>query len=389
MTDLHPFRDRAAIVGVGRTEYSRNSGVSTLTLALRAIKAALDDAGLTVADVDGVACHRVGDSAQAAVVAQSLGIRDLRSHHDLWGGGSQSMWAVGSAAMAVATGTAECVVVWRSVNARSEFRMGGTGRAAPDAIEFQYQTPYWYATPPQQFAMYARAYMHDHGVTAEDLGRVAIAQRDFAVLNDRAVMRTPLTMDEYLESRVIVEPFRLFDCCLETDAAVALVVTTPERARDLSHTPVLISAAASGGGHTLYSNGRGDLGTSAAADLAPRLYAAAGVGPADVDVAELYDAFTSLVLLQLEDYGFAPKGEGAKLVAEGVTGLGGSMPVNTHGGHLSEGYVHGLNHCAEAVDQLRGDAGARQTPGAEVALVTSQPGYVAGCSSALILRRAA
>ena len=165
----HHLRDRAALVGVGRTEYSRNSGVSTLTLALRAIKDALDDAGLTVADVDGVACHRVGDSAQAAVVAQSLGIRDLRSHHDLWGGGSQSMWAVGSAAMAVATGMAACVVVWRSVNARSEFRMGGTGRAAPDAIEFQYQTPYWYATPPQQFAMYARAYMHDHGVTAEDV----------------------------------------------------------------------------------------------------------------------------------------------------------------------------------------------------------------------------
>jgi acetyl-CoA acetyltransferase len=181
----------------------------------------------------------------------------------------------------------------------------------------------------------------------------------------------------------------LFDCCLETDAAVALVVTTPGRARDLPHRPVMVSAAASGGGHTLYSNGRGDLGTSAAADLAPRLYAAAGLGPHDVDVAELYDAFTSLVLLQLEDFGFAPKGEGAKLVAEGVTSLGGSMPVNTHGGHLSEGYVHGLNHCAEAVDQLRGDAGARQTSGAEVALVTSQPGYVAGCSSALILRAAA
>jgi len=153
MSDAHPFRDRAAIVGVGRTEYSRNSGVSTLTLALRAIKAALDDAGLTVADVDGVACHRVGDSAQAAVVAQSLGIRDLRSHHDLWGGGSQSMWAVGSAAMAVATGMAECVVVWRSVNARSEFRMGGTGRPPPDQLEFQYQVPYGHATPPQQFAM--------------------------------------------------------------------------------------------------------------------------------------------------------------------------------------------------------------------------------------------
>lgn len=382
----HPLRDNAAIVGVGRTEYSRNSGVSTLTLALRAIRAALDDAGLAVGDVDGVVCHRVGDSALAAVVAQSLGVQDLRYHHDLFGGGSQSAWVVGSAAMAVATGMAECVVGWRAVNARSEFRMGGTGRAAPDTIEFQYQTPYWYATPPQQFAMYARAYMHAYGVTPEDLGRVAIAQRDFAADNDRAVMRTRLTMDEYLESRMIVDPLRLFDCCLETDAAVAVVVTTAERARDLARPPVLIAGAASGGGHTLFSNGKADLTTSAAATMAARLYETAGVGPEDVDVLELYDAFTPLVLIQLEDYGFAPKGDGAKLVAEGVTARGGRLPVNTHGGHLSEGYVHGLNHVAEAVDQLRGDAGLRQTPGAEVALVTGQPGYVAGCTSALILR---
>jgi acetyl-CoA acetyltransferase len=167
---------------------------------------------------------------------------------------------------------------------------------------------------------------------------------------------------------------------------VAVVLTSAARARDLAHPPVLVAGAASGGGHTLYSNGRGDLTTTAAAALAPRLYEGAGVGPADVDVAELYDAFTPLVLLQLEDYGFAAKGEAGALVADGVTALGGRLPVNTHGGHLSEGYVHGLNHVAEAVDQLRGDAGERQTPGAEVALVTGQPGYVAGTTSALILR---
>jgi len=384
----HPLRDRTAIAGVGRTEYSRDSGVSTLTLALRAIRAALDDAGLTIADVDGVACHRVGDSVQATLVAQSLGIRDLRYHLDLFGGGSQSAWAVGSAAIAVAAGVAECVVVWRSVNARSEFRMGGTGRAAPDTLEFQYQAPYWFATPPQQFAMYARAYLDAYGVAPEDLGRVAVNQRAFAMLNERAVMRMPLTMDDYLESRTIVEPFRLYDCCLETDAAVAVVVTTAERARDLRRAPVLVAGAACGGGHTLFSNRRSDLTTTAAADLAPRLFATAGLTPADVDVAELYDAFTPLVLLQLEDYGFAPKGEAAGLVADGVTALGGRMPVNTHGGHLSEGYVHGLNHVAEAVDQLRGDAGPRQTPGAAVALATGQPGYVAGTTSALLLRRA-
>ena len=386
MSSTHPFRDRTAIAGIGRTDYSKNSGVSTLTLALRAIRAALDDAGLATSDVDGVACHRVGDSVQATIVAQSLGIKDIRFHLDLFGGGSQSAWTVGLAAQAVAAGVADCIVCWRSINARSGFRMGGTGRAAPDSIEFQYQSPYWFATPPQQFAMYGRAYMDKYGVTAEDLGRIAISQREFATLNPRAMMQAPLSMDDYLESRMIVEPFRLFDCCLETDAAVAVVITSTERARTLRQRPVLVSSAACGGGHTLYSNGREDLSTSGAAQLAPRLFDAAEMSPSDIDVAELYDAFTPLVLLQLEDYGFAAKGEGAAMVAAGSTSLGGSLPVNTHGGHLSEGYVHGLNHLAEAVDQLRGDAGPRQTDGAEVALVTGQPGYVAGTSSALILR---
>jgi acetyl-CoA acetyltransferase len=384
----HPLRDRAAIVGVGWTEYSKWSGVSTLTLALRAISAALEDAGLTQQDVDGVACHRVGDSVQSVIVAQSLGINDMRYHLDLFGGGSTSASVIASAAMAVATGMAECVVCWRAVNARSEFRMGGTGRAAPDTVEFQYQTPYGFATPPQQFAMAARAYRDTYGLVDEDFGRVAITQREHALLNPRAMMRKPLTMDDYLNSRWIVEPFRLFDCCLETDAAVALVVTTAERARDLRRAPVLISGATFGSGHNLYSNGRGDLTTTAAAAMAPRLFSMAGVGPDDIDVAEIYDAFTFLVPLQLEDYGFCGKGEGPAFMADGATALGGRMPVNTHGGHLSEGYVHGLNHMAEAVSQLRGDCGERQVPGAEVALSTGQCGFVAGSTSAAILRRA-
>ena len=386
MASTPALRDRAAIAGVGYTEFSKNSGVSTQTLALRAIRAAVEDAGLRPDEVDGVACHRVGDSVQAALVAQALGVADLRYHLDLFGGGSASASVIGSAAMAVATGVAEVVVCWRAINARSEFRMGGTDRAAPDTVEFQYQTPYGYMTPPQQFAMVTRAYLDAYGATAEDLGRVAITQRANAVLNQRAMARTPLTMDDYLASRMIVEPLRLFDCCLETDAAVALVVTSAERARDLAQPPVLISGAVTGGGHTLYSNGRGDLTTSAAAVSSKRLYAMAGVGPEEIDVALLYDAFTPLVLIQLEDYGFCAKGEAAALVASGQTALGGRLPVNTHGGHLSEGYVHGLNHVAEAVAQLRRICGPRQVAGAEVALSTGQPGYVAGTTSALILR---
>ncbi len=382
------LRDRAAIVGVGWTEYSKDSGVSTLTLALRAIVAALEDAGLGLGDADGVACHRVGDSVPAFAVAQSLGIRDLRFHLDQFGGGSNSAAVVGMAAMAVATGTADCVVCWRAINARSEHRMGGTGRAPLVEGEFQYQAPYGYATPPQQFAMYTRAYLDAYAVPPEALGQVAIAQRAWATQNPRAMMRAPLTLDDYFASRWIVEPLRLLDCCLETDAAVALVVTSADRAAQLRQVPVLVSGVAFGGGHTLYSNGYQDLTTTAAAEMSPRLFASAGVKPSDIDVLELYDAFTPLVLLQLEDYGFCPKGEAAELVASGCTGPGGRLPVNTHGGHLSEGYVHGLNHVAEAVSQLRWDAGPRQVRGAELALSTGQPGYVAGTSSALVLRRA-
>lgn len=382
------LRDRTAIAGIGWTGYSKDSGVSTLTLALKAVVAALEDAGLSLGDVDGVACHRVGDSATASVVAQSLGIRDLQYHLDQFGGGSNSAGVVGMAAMAVATGVANCVVCWRAINARSERRMGGTGRAPDVSGEFQYQAPYGYATPPQQFAMVARAYLDAYRVPAEALGQVAVVQRRHAGLNDRAMMRDPITLDDYFSSRWVVEPFRLLDCCLETDAAVAVVVTSASRAADLRRVPVLVSGVAFGGGHNLYSSDRPDLTTSAAADLAGRLFAMAGIGPQEVDVAELYDAFTPLVLLQLEDYGFCSKGEAADMVMSGATALGGLLPVNTHGGHLSEGYVHGLNHVAEAVAQLRWDAGARQVRGAGVALSTGQPGYVAGTSSALLLRRA-
>ncbi len=188
----HPLRDRAAIVGVGYTEFSKNSGVSTLALALRAIGAALEDSGLNVRDVDGVATHRVFDSVQAAVVAQALGIQDCRFFLDQFGGGSASHTIVGQAAMAVACGVADYVVCWRAINARSEFRMGGTGRPPPDVVEFQYQTPYGYATPPQQFAALARAYMDRYSVPREAFGRVAITQRANAARSPRAMMQTPI-----------------------------------------------------------------------------------------------------------------------------------------------------------------------------------------------------
>jgi acetyl-CoA acetyltransferase len=382
------LRDQAAIAGVGWAEYSKDSGVSTLTLALRAIRAALHDAGLGLAAVDGVATHGVGDSTPATVVAAALGLRDIRFVLDQVGGGGVSATAVGYAAMAVALGQADTVVVWRALNARSEFRMGGTGRAAPALAEFQYQVPYGYLAPPQQFAMAARAYLSTGRISEKVLGTVAVTQREYAQRNPRAMMRTPITMTDYLASPWVAEPLRRLDCCLETDAAVALVVTNTTRAAALSQPAVLISGFATGGGMTLYNTGRTTLIPSAARDLAPRLYASAGIGPGEVDVAELYDAFTFLVPLQLEDYGLVPAEEVGPFILDGGTGPSGRLPVNTHGGHLSEGYVHGLNHVAEAVSQLRGTAGDRQVPDAAVALVSGQPGYVGGATSALILRRA-
>jgi acetyl-CoA acetyltransferase len=379
--------EKAAIAGIGYTEFSTNSGVSTLTLALRAIMAALEDAGLPPDLLDGVATHRVGDSIPAAIVAQTLGVRDLRYYVDQFGGGGASHSIVGQAAMAVASGMADYVVCYRAINARSEFRMGGTGRPPVDAVETQYQAPYGYLAPPQQYAMVARAYMLKYGGDARHFGTVAVTQRAYAERNPRALMRKPMTMDDYLVSRPIVEPFRLFDCCLETDGAVAVLVTTAERARSLRKSPVLISGAVWGGGHTLFSNQQPDLAQSAAQRTAPRLFAMAGITPADVDLAEIYDCFTFAVPLQLEDYGFCRPGEGGDFIADGNTAPGGRLPVNTHGGFLSEGYVHGLNHVCEAVSQLRGEGGERQVPNARIALSTGAPGYVGGATSALLLRR--
>ena len=381
------LRDSTAIVGIGYTEFSKNSGVSTLTLGLRAIMAALDDAGLALSDVDGLATFRVGDSVLPTILAQSLGLRDLHYYLDQFGGGSVSHAIVGQAALAVHAGIADTVVCYRALNARSEFRMGGTGRPLVDAVETQYQAPYGYFTPPQQYAMAAMAHMERFGTTQEQLGAVAVNQRANAVLNDRALMRVPMSLADYLASRWVVEPFKLFDCCLETDGAVALVITSAERARDLKQTPVLIRGASWGSGQTLYSNEQPDPTRTAAADMAPRLFEMAGVGCSDFDLLELYDCFTYSVLVQLEDYGFCKKGESGPFAETGALALSGSLPVNTHGGFLSEGYVHGLNHITEAVSQLRHDAGERQVPGAQLALTTAQPGYVSGSTSALVLRR--
>ena len=237
--------------------------------------------------------------------------------------------------------------------------------------------------------MAARAHMVRFGTTNEDLGAIALLSRRHALDNERAMMRRPLTMDEYLESRWIVDPFHLYDCCLETDGAVAVVVVGSERAKDLSHRPVQIRAAAWGGGVNIVNNGTTDLADSPATLMAQKLYRTAGLGPSDMDFAELYDCFTYTLLSQIEGFGLSEPGGVPGMLADGAFEREtGSMPVNTHGGLLSEGYIHGMNHVFEAVQQIRGDAAGRQVDRHDVALVTGQLGYVSGYSSALVLEGA-
>lgn len=380
-------RGQAAIVGIGCTEFSRDSGVSTFTLAARAVKAAVKDAGLQVRDIDGLATFGVNDSISPNVLAQSLGIQSMRYYVDQWLGGSVSLSILGHAALAVSAGVADCIVCYRALNGRSEIRMSGSSssRLRPP-WDMQFRVSAGYIAPSQEIAMAARAHMLRYGTTAEDLGRIAILSRQNACDNERAMMREPITMDDYLASRWIVEPFRKFDCCLETDGAVAVVVVSAERATDLPHRPVLIQGAAWGGGVNIVNNGYTDLAESPAKLIAPRLYEAAGIGPADIDFAELYDCFTYTALSQIEGYGFAEPGGVPAMLADGAFDRAtGSLPINTHGGLLSEGYIHGMNHVFEAVQQIRGEAAHRQVARHDVALVTGQLGYLSGYSSAVVL----
>jgi acetyl-CoA acetyltransferase len=380
-------RSQAAVVGIGCTEFSRDSGVSVFALATRAVKAAVADAGLRPRDIDGLATFGTNDSIAPNVLAPALGMKNLNFYVDQWYGGSVSMSMLGQAALAVSSGVADCVVCYRAINGRSESRLNGSATTvARQPWDMAVKSSAGIVAPAQEIALAARSHMERFGTTSEDLGRIALLSRGNALDNERAMMRTPMTMDDYLESRWIVDPFRKFDCCLETDGAVAVVVVSADRARDLPHRPVLIRGAAWGGGVNVVNNGHEDLFQSPATAMASRLYEAAGLGPSDVDFAEFYDCFTYTVLSQIEGYGFAEPGGVPDMLADGAFNRAtGSLPINTHGGLLSEGYLHGLNHVYEAVEQIRGEAGDRQVEAHDVALVTGQLGYVSGYSSAAVL----
>jgi len=382
-------RGQAAIAGIGCTEFSRDSGVSTFMLATRAIKAAIADAGLKLEDIDGLCTYGANDSISPNLLAQSLGIQSMNFYVDQWLGGSVSMSMVGQAALAVSNGVADCVVIYRALNGRSEQRLNGNNVSGKVPWDTAFKMPNGYVVPAQEMGMYARTHMLRYGTKNEDLGRIAVQSRANAVDNERAMQRKPFTLDEYMASEWIAEPFHKLDCCLESDGAVAIVVVSAERAKDLPHRPVLIQGAAWGGGINVANNGYDDLAVSPAKPIAERLYASAGLGPKEIDFAEFYDCFTYPVLSQIEGYGFAEPGGVPDMLKDGAFDRAtGSLPFNTHGGLLSEAYIHGLNHVYEAVEQIRGDAGVRQVKKHDVALVTGQLGYISGYSSATILKGA-
>lgn len=382
-------RDRAAITGIGYTPLSRRSGVSVEALAVQASIGAIRDAGLTPHDIDGVITYSGGDSVPVRSVAQALGLEASNWYVDLSGGGSYSCAAVAHAAMAVALGLCRSVLVYRALNGRSGRRLGRfagePGQRYVDGPQ-QFSVPFGQLGPAHSYGMLARRHMIEYGTTTEQFGHVAVTLRANAVRNERAIMRAPITLEDHRDSRWIAEPFRLLDCCQETDGACALVVSQSALARDSPHAPVYVSSFALGGrgASALTPDKVDDFTTFFPAHVAPGLYRRAGIEVGDIDLAALYDAFSFLIIAQLEDFGFCKKGEGGSFVADGQIAPEGSVPVGTNGGLLSEGYVHGLNNVLEAVSQLRGDGGSRQLPKVEVALAS---GWGANVGSALILRR--
>jgi acetyl-CoA acetyltransferase len=374
--------NRAAIAGIGATEFSKESGRSEMSLACEAVAAAIADAGLSPSDVDGMVSY-TADTNPEIEIARHVGIGELRHFSRIHYGGGAACATVVMAAMAVATGVADVVVCYRAFNERSGRRFGAGVQDLPNAAtaeraQFAYTSSFGLLTPASWVAMVAQRYMHDYGATSEDFGAVAVADRRHAATNPAAWFHgQPITLADHQASRWIVEPLHLLDCCQESDGAQALVVTTPERARDLPHPPALIVAGAQGSGAeqwTMTSFYRDDIAQLPEMKLvADELWSSSGLTPADVQTAVLYDHFTPYVLMQLEEFGFCGRGEAKDFIGDGAIELGGRLPVNTHGGQLGEAYIHGMNGIAEGVRQVRGSS-VNQVGGVEHVLVTAGTG---------------
>ncbi len=386
------FAGKTAIAGIGATEFSKNSGRSTLRLAVECSEAAIADAGLAPSQIDGMVLYTTEDNHEIDV-ARSLGIRELTHFSRIHHSGGAACGTIHQAAMAVDSGACDYVLVYRAFNERSEFRFGAgvQDRApapTPMEVDFGWSSPFGLLTPASWVAMFARRYMHEYGATSEDFGRISVACRKHAATNPAAFFYgKPISLIEHQVSRWIVKPLRLLDCCQETDGGQALIVTTLERARDLRQPAAVVASAVQGSSEDqqmMKSYYRESItGIPEMGLCARQLWADTGLGPADMQAAILYDHFTPLVLPQLEELGFCSRGEARDFIQGGNIELGGSLPINMHGGQLGEAYLHGLNGIAEAVRQVRGSA-VNQVPEVDNVLVTAG---TAVPTSAMILRR--
>jgi len=379
------FPGSCAIAGIGETDVGKLPDRTSLSLHIEAAAAAIRDTGLSKADIDGVLSMPPYDDPAfmfCVQVAEGLGLRS-RFSSDLNLGGATPVVMVLHAAAAIAAGLAETILC-----TCGEARLSGRGRPKHGRRTWGYENfenPFGRIGPVSNYAMAARRHMHEYGTTSAQFGAVAVAMRTHALLNEGAQMKKPMTVEDHQNSRFIAEPFRLFDCCLNSDGAAAVVVTTAERARDLPHVPVLIVGGTQCHTHKNFfeAPSPAQQGEEDAARDLQRKY---GLSAGDFDFAELYDCFTFTVLAQLESYGFCKVGEGGPFAEAGSIGLGKTIPVNTHGGLLSHGYIDGMTHITEAAKQLRGGCGTRQVEGAELGLVTGNGGDLATHAN-LVLRR--
>ena len=402
------LKDKYAIVGVGETEYSRASGRSTRALGVEAIRNAIYDAGLTPQDVDGMLSYHGGDSTPSTTMMYDLGMR-LNFYMDCSGGGSSTEALIGLAIGAIEAGMCDTVAIFRAMNGYSQVRIGGTGAraAAPIGGSDLLRRTYGVASAVQSFAFTFTRHMMEYGVTGEDLAQIKVTHSNHASNNPKALMKLRVTVDDVVNSRWIVKPCaHLLDCCLETDNATCIIVTSAERAKDLRHPPSYIMAVQGrgvkpgGDFHYQYA----PISRVAGYYVGPRLFELAGVTHDDIDVTGCYDAFTYTTLLQFEDYGFCKKGEGKDYVKSGITDLGGRRPNNTSGGHLCEGYTHGMNMVIENTRQIRGtvddycpnwadgehtydysEGGCRQVPDVNISM--NMGWAMPGVGSALIMHK--
>ncbi len=403
------LRDKYAIVGVGETPYVRGSGRTTRALGVEAVRNAMADAGLDNTEVDGMLSYSSGDSTFAPFIAGDLGIR-LNFYMDCFGGGSSTEALIGIAMGVIEAGMCKTVAVFRAMNGYSQVRIGGTGArsAAPIVGDQIHQRAYGWQSAGQMFAPTFMRHMYDYGTTPEQIAMVKVIHSEHASNNPKAYYKQRYTVDDVVNSRIIVKPLHLLDCCVETDNATCIIVTRAERARDCRHHPVLIQAVAGRVNKPRMDlhYQAGPISTVAGHYAKDILWPNAGVGPEDIDITGSYDAFTFTTMLQLEDYGFCKKGEGGDYVSNGTMRLGGARPNNTSGGHLCEGYTHGMNMVIENTRQLRrdiddscplgpdgkrqhtydyGEGGCRQVKDPEL---TANLGWaMPGTGSAMVMRR--